>query len=213
MAYALIINNAVAEYPFDATRVRSRFPDVSFPATFSDDVLASVGVVNVQQIDQPAVKETQALREDAPKLVKGVWTQQWAVDDLSPAQISDKLAQAKAALWAQAKVLRDAAVNGGCDVDGLGRFDTDLISRTNLSGAVVAAIASKLNASPISIAWKLADNTIAQLDGQTLIASGLSVVSQIAAIHETAQSIGHAIQGAASLTELAAIDINQGWPK
>jgi hypothetical protein len=31
--------------------------------------------------------------------------------------------------------------------------------------------------------------------------------------HETAQGIGHAIQGAADLTELAAIDINQGWPQ
>lgn len=122
------------------------------------------------------------------------------------------LAQAKAELWADAKAKRDSLIDAGCNVPGVGRFDTDAASRLNLAGAVLGAVMAARGNQPFSIDWKLADNTVVTLDGTQMQAVGMAVLARISAIHQRAQAVGNAINNAANAAALNAVDIDAGWP-
>ena len=119
---------------------------------------------------------------------------------------------AKAELWAEAKAQRDALLDAGCNVPGIGRFDTDAASRLNLAGAVLGAVMAARAQQPFSIDWKLADNTIATLDGAQMQQVGLAVLARHSAIHKRAQVLGNAIENAANANALKAVNPDTGWP-
>lgn len=56
--------------------IRSAFSDVSFPANLTEDNIAYVGLLPVQQVQKP---EGYVVEELVPLLIEGGWTQQWAV--------------------------------------------------------------------------------------------------------------------------------------
>jgi len=115
--------------------------------------------------------------------------------------------------WEAVKVLRDDAINGGVNVAGIGPFQSDEISRGYITGAVVMAQTALANSQPFAMDWTLADNSVASLDGPTMIAVGIAVGQHIAACHERAQVLRAAIESAANTAALAAIDITTGWPE
>lgn len=119
---------------------------------------------------------------------------------------------ARSRLWAEAKRRRDAVIEGGCLVSGVGRFDTDLVSRTNIAGAVTGAMLAQAAGETFVIDWKLADNSIVTLDGGQIMAVGMAVLSFVGQAHSRAQQIGTAVDGAADMSALDAIDISAGWP-
>lgn len=118
----------------------------------------------------------------------------------------------KAAMWAEAKRLRDSAIDAGVPVAGIGIFDSDDQSRANISGAVTMALLAQLNAQAFSIGWKLADNTVTTLSGPQMIGAGVAVGQHVSECHEVAQGLGLAIDDAASHAALDAIDVTVGWP-
>lgn len=122
------------------------------------------------------------------------------------------LDDAKAAKWTAAKVNRDARIDAGVTVPGIGTFDSDGISRNNITGAVTMALIAQGAGAPYSITWKLADNTVATLTAAQMIGVGVAVGQYVAACHARAQTLGLAIQAASTVAAVDAIDIGAGWP-
>jgi len=136
----------------------------------------------------------------------------WTYDGEAFAAPVVPLDDLKAALWTEAKALRDAAIDAGVDVAGIGRFDSDPASRGNINGAVTMALVAASTGQPFEISWRLADNSVTTLSGAQMIAVGVAVGQHVAACHAAAQAIGIAIQAAADRSALATIDIGAGWP-
>lgn len=195
-------------YPYAPDQLRGDHPDTSFPADIPDERLADWGVYPVAPLAAPDTAAGEVAEEAAPALIDGVWTQQWAIR----ARTGDEFEQVKAAAWAQAKIRRDQAVDGGCAVAGVGTFDSDPLSRSNINGAVTGALIAQMAAQPFAVNWKLADNVIVSLDATEMIAAGMAVMAHVAACHANAQAIGTAIATAADFAALDAIDIGAGWP-
>lgn len=123
------------------------------------------------------------------------------------------LTDVKAALWDAIKRLRDAHIDGGVIVPGVGRFDSDPLSRSNINGAVTMALIAQGASQPFAMDWKLADNTIATLDASQMIAVGVAVGGHVASCHANAQALGLAIESAQDVTALNAIEVEAGWPE
>lgn len=122
------------------------------------------------------------------------------------------LAARKDALWEEAKRIRDVHIDGGVTVPGIGVFDSDPMSRSNINGAVTGAVVAQSLGQPFVVSWKLADNSVEILDGSQMIASGMGVLQHVAACHAVAQGIGLAIISAENHDDLDEIDLEAGWP-
>ena len=121
------------------------------------------------------------------------------------------LAFAKAEKWALAKARRNRAIGAGVNIPGIGRFDTDDASRANITGAVVGAMIAQAAATPFSIGWKLADNSVVDLDAAKMVRVGTAALAHVSACHANAQALGTAIQSADSVAALDAVDVEAGW--
>lgn len=128
------------------------------------------------------------------------------------AVLAPSLDELKADKWEQAKAERNRRIAAGCTVPGVGVFDTDEVSRGNITGAVTMALVAQAAGSPYSIGWKLADNSIVTLDGPGMIGAGVAVGQYVAGCHANAQALGLAIEAAADQVALSAIDVAAGWP-
>jgi hypothetical protein len=83
MLYAKILNGTVAEYPYSINKMRKDNPNVSFPVELSEALLAEYNVYPVTAVVQPAPTLTQDAVEQTPQQINGVWTQVWAMVDVS----------------------------------------------------------------------------------------------------------------------------------
>jgi hypothetical protein len=115
-------------------------------------------------------------------------------------------------IWEQVKLLRDEKIDAGVTVVGIGRFDTDLTSRTNINAAVTSALTAKVTGMPFSITWKLQNNVTVELDADQMIAVGTAVTNYTTQCHARSEALNTEIYAATSLPELDAINIMQGWP-
>jgi hypothetical protein len=122
------------------------------------------------------------------------------------------LDELKNARWLDVKQLRDQHIDGGCDVPAIGRFDTDVLSRSNINGAVTGAFMAKVAAAPFAVQWKLADNSLVELDADQMIHAGQTVLAHVSTCHGRSQALGLLIAAAATKADLEAIDIEEGWP-
>ncbi len=89
--YALILNGAVAKYPYPVTDARRDNPNVSFPANPDDEALQSVNAFPVQPVSAPSITASQALVEGTPVLLAGQWTQVWSVRAKTAAELAAEL--------------------------------------------------------------------------------------------------------------------------
>lgn len=178
------------------------------PADLTGVDLSAFGAAIVEPVDPPVTEPGEVAEPDGVENVGGVWRQKWAVRP----RTAQELASEKVARWEQVKSRRDVAIDAGCEVPSVGRFDTDLLSRTNINGAVTAATIAAGQVQPFSVPWKLQDNTVTTLNAQTMIAAGMAIMQHTSACHAHAQTLGLAIDGATSFAALEAIDIEAGWP-
>lgn len=114
--------------------------------------------------------------------------------------------------WIATKEIRDAKIKYGAPVPNVGRFDMDDGSRVNLLGAREMAKDAIAANQPLTIGWKLADNTIIPLTAAQIIACTDAVSQIYAAVHAASQQIYLQIIAATTNEALDAIDINTGWP-
>jgi len=99
--HALIVDGAVAKYPYTIGMLRKDNPNTSFPKRPSDEVLAEWGMQPVSRTERPDVDHTKNVTEGTPVLQNGYWRQVWSVADASAAEIAERVAQMQAQAEAQ----------------------------------------------------------------------------------------------------------------
>lgn len=87
MIYALILNGAVAAYPYSEYQLRADHPNTSFPATITPSILAEFGVVEVLPTERPAPTLGNTVEEGQPELTDGQWRQTWAIRPLTAEEL------------------------------------------------------------------------------------------------------------------------------
>lgn len=114
MPYAKITNGSVTEYPYTLGKLRSDYPDTSFPrdpSLMTD--LHLFGVVPVAETVAPVPTEAQRVDELTPVLIGDAWTQQWQVRPATQAELD--LAAQK--LAAQQQAVADDAIRSTAKLD------------------------------------------------------------------------------------------------
>lgn len=90
--YILALNGVVEKYPYSINQLKKDNPQTSFPATFSDELLASFNVFSVVPTERPIYDPiTHDLREVEPVLIDKVWTQSWEVVAADPAEVEQRV--------------------------------------------------------------------------------------------------------------------------
>ena len=92
--FAKIQNTSIVKYPYTREMLTQDWPNVSFPNNLDGVDLSDFGVITVKITEPPVVSNTQMVREIAPSMVKGVWTQTWEVVDAPPEMISEWVSNA-----------------------------------------------------------------------------------------------------------------------
>lgn len=82
-------------YPYTLAMLRSDNPNTSFPREFSDGLLAEFGVFKVTEVQRPARTLTQDPVEQTPQQINGVWTQVWAMVDVSAEEAARRQQEAQ----------------------------------------------------------------------------------------------------------------------
>lgn len=125
--------------------------------------------------------------------------------------VVDDLEAARAQRWDDAKAARNAAASGGCETP-LGRVDTTDTSRVLITGAVQMAQLAQATGQSYSVDWTMADNSKVTHDGGAMIAMGIAVAEHIATCWAHSQVLRDAINAAATVEDIANVDITAGWP-
>lgn len=142
-----------------------------------------------------------------PCIVEGGYSDVYTFSRLVPI-ISD----ARESKWDEVKIARDFHIEGGCATP-LGRIDSDLVSRTNVAGAVSMAQIAMASSTPFSIEWTMEDNSVVIHDGPAMIAAGVAVGTHVNACHRVARSLRDQIEAAQTISEVDSISVGGApWP-
>ena len=126
--------------------------------------------------------------------------------DYVPEVATSDLEDAKLIKWAQIKSRRDQEESNGFVVEGVGTFDSDVQSRTNIIGAALAA-KIKIDASePFSIDWTTRDNTVVPLTAEQAIGLGFDMFTHLDATHQHSRQLFTQIQDATTVEEVNTIN-------
>jgi hypothetical protein len=109
MLYLRIKPDGSIEYPYAPAKLKYDFPSVSFPQEKNLALLAEYGVYPVTRVAAPEQTLTQDPAEQPPQQMNGVWTQVWAMVNISP-EIAAKRQQLAADEADLAAVRADAFV-------------------------------------------------------------------------------------------------------
>jgi hypothetical protein len=90
--FALIQDGALGQYPYNVARLKASHPNVSFPATPSDETLQEFGMFRVFNATQPELTDTQVLEEDPPvfSTEDQRWTQVWRLRDMTAEEVANR---------------------------------------------------------------------------------------------------------------------------
>lgn len=114
-------------------------------------------------------------------------------------------------VWEMARARRDEAIDAGAPTP-FGAVDSDEAGRANVSGAALGALIAKSAGAPYSVTWTMLDNSTQTLDADGMIAMALAVLLHVNNCHARARELRVAIETAADMAALLAIDISAGWP-
>jgi hypothetical protein len=68
-------------------QLRRDNPQVSFPKSIPDALLASYGVYPLTPVERPVADHTKNVNEGTPKQINGTWTQVWDITEASAKEI------------------------------------------------------------------------------------------------------------------------------
>lgn len=97
------------------------------------------------------------------------------------------------AAWERLKTERSAREYGGFSWDG-SRFDSDPESRARIMGAVELAKDALAAGVPFSRTWRLADNSLRELDALQMIAVGRALGLHVGAVFDAANQLWAQLQ-------------------
>lgn len=109
--------------------------------------------------------------------------------------------------WAIIKGQRDALINGGFVWDG-STFDSDPVSQSRITGAVVLSLMAAMAQVEFLKTWVLADNTTRDLSGADMQAVGVALGEFVQGLIAQGNVLRAAIDAATTAQELDAIE----WP-
>lgn len=196
-----ISNNQIETYPYSITQLRRDNPTVSFPASPTEQVLASWGVYLVAVTPRPDYHQiNQSIDEGTPQQVDGRWQQTWVV---RPAT-SQERQQRIEAIVSVIKEERDRRTREGGYLAGGKWFHSDLISRSQQIGLALRGANI-----PEDLQWKTMDGSFVtmtpELAGQILVAAG----DQDFALFAHAESL---ILLVIALDDPTTVDVFADWP-
>ena len=91
MTYALIQDGAVAAYPYTIAQFQAANPNVSLPATPTEEQLNEQGIYTVYPSPKPEYNPiTQNCTEGTPEEKWAQWYQNWVVTSATPQEIHDR---------------------------------------------------------------------------------------------------------------------------
>lgn len=141
-----------------------------------------------------------------------IWVQPWGAYHFAAVGIkAGTLDDFKAARWAAVKALRDQYEYGGC-MTPLGVVDSDETAKLQISGGVQMAMLAVQSGSPFEIEWTMLDNSTVTHSAAQMIALGVAVGQHVVACRSVATALREAINAATTIEEIAAVDIESGWP-
>lgn len=108
----LLINTVTGEYPVYLSKVRRDNPNVSFPQTPSEELIASMGLAVVQPRLRP---EGDVVTEGTPELVDGVYHQVWEIRTYNEEELAQLLLEAKNERARRVSDLRDSELAMGLE--------------------------------------------------------------------------------------------------
>lgn len=88
-------------------------------------------------------------------------------------------------------------------------FQSDERSAARIANA---ALTASLLGGAFLVEWAAADNSTVQLDAAGMLSLQAAMTQHAAALHYRARTLKASVEAAATDSELAAIDINAGWP-
>lgn len=130
--------------------VRADFPEVSLPPALTDEMLARIGVLPVEQTTPGHNPITQSATELPPVLVDGKWVQQWEIAELFSTQAEKDAAIAadiEAKDLADAQKVRDKIEALWAAAD---RYVTSYISGVAIGILTIGVIQSKPKAMAVT---------------------------------------------------------------
>lgn len=191
--------------------IRAAFPNTSFPSVISEVAIQSAGltplVITVPPAHDPVY---QAVEEQPPAEIDGVWTQQWAVRDLDSAELE----AVRADLHEQRRNARtDAEMAGFIFQDK--RIDSDRDSILRITQAALLASQALAAGQPFAVEWVCADDTVLELDSAGMLAMQAALTAHGLACHNRSQVLRELIDAAADGPALSAVAnvITTGWPE
>ena len=108
MLYVKAVNGSVEAYPYTLETLRWDNPNVSFPASMTEEELEEWGVYSVQETAKPDENMTENISEGMPILEKtGKWIQSW----VSTPVTTEEIYAAVANKWAEIRAERDAKLH------------------------------------------------------------------------------------------------------
>lgn len=129
--YVKTHQGVIQKYPYSIGDLQADNPQVSFPESFSDALLASYEVFPVALTAKPLADHTMNVVEGSPTNRAGKWTQTWAVTQATTSEISARTAQCAIAVRAE----RDARL-AACDWTQMADAPVDSLSWANYRQAL-----------------------------------------------------------------------------
>lgn len=121
------------------------------------------------------------------------------------------LATYKEKKWEAVKVLRTTKENGTA-VTPVGIVQIDEPSKMKIVGLLNACQLAEEAQLTFSEQFTLADNSVVSLDGTTMRQMAVAVSQYVSELYAHARDLRTAIEEAADMAELDAVDIETGWP-
>lgn len=146
------------------------------------------------------------LRTDPTWPLYELWLRAGNVPDPMPPPAPPTLEQRRAERKALVNILRNEKAAAGVTFDGK-RFDSDPLSRANLTGAVASVGGG--GGIPPGFSWRTADNEIVAMTPQRLAQLGRAVLDHVNACYLRSWQLKDAIEAS---SDPESIDITAGWP-
>lgn len=192
-------------YPHTERSIRSENPQTSYPAGFP----TPEDYEWVFPAPQPAYDPiTQYVREIAPVVAAtGKYEQQFETVALDAETVAANVVAGKAALKVKATNKREQVETGGTIVGGM-PVKTDTVSQSKLTGAL-----NFVGRKPTRIIkWKTAADTFVSINKATIEALSDAIGEFVAACYDAEADHYAAIDALTTPAQVAAYDVNTGWP-
>lgn len=211
MAYALVDDETLVNYPHTVDQFRQDNPNVSLPQVPTKEQLREVGLVVVLDV-LPALSPGERPGEAtvAYSAEHSRWERTWEAVEIT----GEELAPLREVLKTKVNTKRDE-IEISVATTSFGVVQMDAVSSKRLEALRGAATTSLIAGVPWddTIVWSMADNSEAAIDTP---AKALQLAGEAtgygAALHKHAKLLKAQLDAAETAAELMAVDIESNWP-